>query len=340
MRVAVSADATPLGSVIVGYGRAGRELHHRVLHQLYGRGHPVAFVDPAPVEPLHPAQRYGDVRAALAEVDVSHTAFHVTTPPSSHLATTRTLVAAGARQLIVEKPVASTAAEARELCDLAGEASVLGVTVWPNSTITERVRALVDNDAVGPIVAAHFEQSKPRFSRSAGSASHDSAFEVELPHQVLLVTDLLGPVDRVLTSRHWPMELTDRSLLWMGGAVVRLEHPGGVVSTLVTDLTSPVRRRRLRLTGTRGEVTADYPIGSEDAYGQIRVTGSSGAAVWPDEPLTQFVAAAYDHFAGRGQRPPGSDLGAHARSIDVLERARAMTEPIRPSEREHATCNV
>lgn len=77
-----------LQPVIVGYGRAGRDLHHRALRPLLDPGDTVLVVDPRPVPP-QPGIRWV---ATLAEAaDVLHTlavpmrraVFHLTTPRPS-----------------------------------------------------------------------------------------------------------------------------------------------------------------------------------------------------------------------------------------------------------------
>ncbi|MFD9125806.1 Gfo/Idh/MocA family protein [Kitasatospora sp. NPDC059571] len=313
-------------SVIVGYGHAGRDLHHQALRSLYGADFQVLAVDPGLAEAPPGTRLLPSLRAAAEAGPVAETVFHVATPPGEHLGCVEELVALGARRIILEKPIAPTSAESRKLCELAGQATILPVSVWPNSKVTERVREIVASGEIGEPVALYMEQSKPRFGRTGSSDSHRTAFQVELPHQVLLALHLAGEDARILSSPSWPMPLPDRSVPAMGGALLRLEHAGGIVSTLLSDLTSPSRRRHLRVTGTRGEVLADFPVSTDDAFGQVRVSGRPGRAVIEDAPLTAFVAGAYQHFTAGGPLPP-ADLRLHHRSIELLEEAHARSVP-------------
>ncbi len=181
------------------------------------------------------------------------------------------------------------------------------------------MRELLAAGRIGELTELHFEQSKPRFRRSMRHCGHRSAFEVELPHQVLLALHLAGAVEELVEARAWDSPLCSP----LGGAVMVLRHASGATSTLVSDLTSPVRIRRLRLTGTAGEIVADYPVGSEDDFGQVRVVGED-REVLVDAPLTQFIERVYAHAAGVGP-PPLAPLSDHVSVIALLERAAAMS---------------
>jgi predicted dehydrogenase len=330
---------SPVTPVIVGYGHAGRDLHHRCLRELAGRGAApagrVLAVDPTRPDGLDAGTRWLPTLAAALDAlpSLDAAVFHVTTPVGEHLEVITTLLAAGASRIIVEKPLAHTAAEAKRIVADAVTfgARVVPVSVWPVSAVTERVVRLITSGRIGTPLALHMEQSKPRFRRSmadiAATCGHRSAFEVELPHQVLLALYLgdvlrLGPVEPVVESSGWPMRLPDGELPTMGGARVRLRHAGGLLSTLVTDLTSPIRLRRLRITGTDGAIVADYPISAEDDHGQIWVSGERDREVVADAPLSTFIARAYAYLVGDGPVPVGG-LDSHLAAIELVESAAA-----------------
>lgn len=315
-------------SVIVGYGRAGSGLHHRALRDAVRPQRPVLAVDPRPADV--PGGRWvATVEDAVAVLkaegqEVSTAVFHVAVPPDVHLDCMERLVSAGARRFILEKPLAPSAAEARHIADVADVtgSSVLPMSVWLASRVTEVAEELVASGAIGEPVSFHMEQSKPRFRRSVDTRGHGSAFEVELPHQLLLALHLAGPVAELTGSRGWDMPLPVGRLPRMGGAEVRMRHTSGAVTTLLTDLASPVRRRRLHISGTEGTLVADYPVSGDDDFGQVRIAGRSTHTVVADAPLTRFIEQAYAHFDGAGPAPQG-DLALHLESMELLEAARA-----------------
>ncbi|MFE9848543.1 Gfo/Idh/MocA family oxidoreductase [Streptomyces sp. NPDC005576] len=324
----------PVESVIVGYGHAGRDLHHRILIALAGRGAvprgEALVVDPVrPVDPLPGSRWLSSLPQALAALGSPASAVvHVATPVRDRARTIRDLAAAGIRRVIMEKPFAESPAAARELTDLIRDCGVdvLPVAVWPSSTITRRVVELLAAGRIGRPVSLHVEQSKPRFRRSFENSAHSSAFEVELPHQMLLALHLFGDAESV-EAVSWPLRNPAGQDRMLGGATVCLRHRDGLVTTLTSDLTSPVRIRRLRLRGTEGEIVAHYPIGGDDPFGQIQVTGERDRTLLPDAPLTTFVEDCYRYFTGSEERPAGTDLRLHARVTELLAAASAAAVP-------------
>ncbi|MFD8212274.1 Gfo/Idh/MocA family protein [Streptomyces sp. NPDC059697] len=325
----------PLVPVIVGYGRAGRDLHHHSLRTLAEKGAlptgQVLVVDPARRDGLpHDARWVPDLATAVAALpEPDRGVFHLTMPVDQRLQTLRELLAAGARRFIVEKPLARSAAQARQLLALADSAGaeLIPMSVWPSSAVTKELVGLLRAGRVGRPRSLRIEQHKPRFRRGLDDAAHSSALQIEMPHQVLLALHLCGTPCRLSASDVWPLTLPDVRRPALGGARIDLVHGGpggeGVTSTLVSDLTSPVRMRRLRLTGTEGEIVAHYPTGGDDPYGQLRVMGQESRRVIPDAPLTRLIEDAYRSYLGDGPRPPGTDPALHLAAMDLLDAAGA-----------------
>jgi len=116
-----TAAMAALRPVIVGYGHAGRDLHHRCILDLAERGlapaGQVLVVDPRQPRDLPPNTRWlPTLEAALALL--SHPedgVFHVTTPVGAHVPAVDTLLLAGAKRIVLEKPVTRTSVETRRL---------------------------------------------------------------------------------------------------------------------------------------------------------------------------------------------------------------------------------
>ena len=300
--------------VIIGYGRAGRGLHHASLP------HPqIIVVDPRKVEA--PGVTWlPTVAAALERVDLDRAVFHVTTPVADHHAVVGWLAAAGARNVILEKPMAATAGEARAIAALAGHTRILPVGVWPSSAVTRRLEQAIADGVIGELRSLRMEQMKPRFNRAAGAVAAAQATEVELPHQLLLALHLGGGPGELADTITWGMPLPDGTeLAGAGGVDVTLRQPNRVTTRLMSDLTCPVRLRRLRVTGTRGTLVAHYPISSDDHTGQVILPGEERELI-RDLPLTQFLDQAYAFFAGDDEPPPG-DLALHVRVAELVEQA-------------------
>jgi hypothetical protein len=117
----------------------------------------------------------------------------------------------------------------------------------------------------------------------------------------------------------------------MGGVAATFEHASGVVSSLVSDLTSPVRRRRLTVAGSRGRLSADYPLGADEPFGRVTAPAHR-IAIARDQPLTAFVDRAYRFFAGLEGRPPGTSLDVHLEAVSWLERVTAEAHEVGSAE--------
>lgn len=315
--------------VIVGYGRAGRDLHHASLRHL-GRPEIVA-VDPRPV--AAPGVMWlPTLAAALERVDLERAVFHVTTPVADHHAVVGWLAAAGARNVVLEKPIAATSGEARAIAALGGHTRILPVGVWLSSAVTRRIEEAIADGVIGEVRSIRMEQMKPRFTRSAGAVGAAQATEVELPHQLLLALHLGGGPGELADTITWGMQLPDGTELpGAGGVDVTLRQPNRVTTRLMSDLTCPVRLRRLRVTGTEGTLVAHFPISSDDHTGQIILPGQERELV-RDLPLTQFLDNAYRYFAGESEPPPG-DLALHVRVAELVEEA---TQHARTIDEEYA----
>ncbi len=316
-----------LTPVLIGYGHAGRDLHHRALRTLGGPGVRTVVCDP--VRPDHlPAGTVGvpHVDALPDMVDLRDAVVHVTTPVESHVEVAERLAELGAARIIVEKPVARTVESAMRLSALAaGGVAVVPVSIWPSSVLTRAVMEVIASGAVGTVEGIEIEQNKPRFTRTVDNPAHRSAWEVEMPHQVLLALHLAGPVETLDMAMLWDMELPGGGFAaGMGRASLSLTHRSGITSCLISDLTAPTRQRCLTVLGDRGSIVAHYPVGSDDDVGHLYVSGRRRTLV-NDRPLDQFLLAAYRHFADEGPPPPAG-LDIHLQTIDLLSRAVTATE--------------
>ncbi|MEU9980217.1 Gfo/Idh/MocA family oxidoreductase [Streptomyces sp. NPDC050856] len=334
-------DSGPLRTVIVGYGRAGRELHHAALREAAATGpadlydSEVTAVDPRRPDELPAGTRWLaglDELARRAPADPGRTVFHLATPPGGRLPLLRALLALGARAVVVEKPFARTHAEARRMVAAARSAGarLIPVTVWPSSEVTHRVER--ELAAIGPLRHLSMDQSKPRPPRPGDLGDgHRSALDVEMPHQLLLALHLAGPVREIAEASVRPLPDGEGGLPGFGGARLVLHHRSGVRSELVSDFTVTRRRRSLTAHTAHGWVRAGYPLGAERREGTLASSRLPIAEVVPDRPLTRFLADTYRYLAGRSPAPPAAtDTALHVHACALLESA-ARTAGLGPA---------
>lgn len=283
-------------------------------------------------DPRPPGVVPGDVvvvsslAAATRQLDPEWTVVHVCTPPTGRYDVLAELAEAGFRRFVVEKPLAACPADLTALLALRARRAldVVVVAPWLVAGLTRRLAEAVRGHRYGALREVTVAQHKPRFTRSLTTSGHPTAFDVELPHSLAVVLALAGPAE--LAAAGWaPLRCADRTVPGMGGAWLTLRHSSGVCTTLRSDLTSPVRERRITMRLADAVVTGHYPLSADDHHAQLVVAagGHEHRDVFPDDALTAFFLAAYRYFDGRPE-PDVTGLGTHVTTVRLLAEAKAL----------------
>jgi predicted dehydrogenase len=308
-----------LRTLIVGLGSAGTGLHLPVVERLRATATSSPLFAEAPIvlhDPRgmpgglagHGVALAGSLTEAARLAPPGETVVHLCTPPSARLQPLSELAALGFRRFLVEKPLALDDATARRIDRLRRDLGLEMVVVaqWLDSSLTRRLEELIRGGALGRLRELTFVQLKPRFLRTLRSPGQATAFEVELPHSVSVALRLAGDA-RLLRAGVSDMEVGDVVVRHMGAAHVVLGHDGGVVTRATSDLTAPMRERRVELRFTGGRAVGHYAVSREDCHAQLEVRLPGRPArrrVFPDDSLARFTAGAYRRFR------EGDDLDA------------------------------
>lgn len=310
---------------VIGLGRAGSGLHLRVLAQareiaagLFAPG-PVVACDPDPKRHRPDVVITGSIGAAAATLDPERTVTHVCTPPKGRAAVLAELADHGFRRIIVEKPLATDLDELAAIEALRERRSldIAVVSHWLDSRLTEHLTGLVGR---GRLRGITFDQDKPRFTRSCASTAHPSAFDVELPHSLGVVLRLAGRAE-LTAAECTDMRFAETVLPGLGGARLELAHASGVRSEIRSDLTAPIRRRRITLELDGGRVVGHYPVGADDDHAQLEINGRR--VVFRDDALTRWMVRAYLHHNRSCGEHGTFDL--HAGIIRLIAAAKERT---------------
>jgi scyllo-inositol 2-dehydrogenase (NADP+) len=285
-------DAASLGVALIGYGLAGAAFHAPLIATTPGmRLHSIVTRDPerrAAAARAHPDARLVDTADALwllaREIDL----VVVATPNRTHIPLARAALDAGLG-VVVDKPFAPTATEARALIEDARRRKLL-LTVfqnrrWDGDFLT--VRRLVTEGVLGDVF--RFESRFERWRPTPKGGWRDRADPAEAggllydlgSHLIDQALTLLGHVTAVyaeLDRRRAGVESDD-------DAFVALTHASGARSHLAMSAVAAQPGPRFRVLGARG---AYVKFGLDVQEEALRRGERPGGARWGEEPRAQW----------------------------------------------------
>ncbi|MEU5694079.1 Gfo/Idh/MocA family oxidoreductase [Actinosynnema sp. NPDC020468] len=330
----------------MGLGRAGAGLHIPVLARARATARQLFSTEPVVAcEPRHNATRRPglvtttSLAEAAAQLSPADTVAHVCTPPTVRTEVISELAALGFRNIVVEKPLAADTDELARIIRLRRKHNlrVAVVEPWLTSSLTAALANLVRSGVLGEPKTITIVQNKPRFRRSLTTPSHPTAFDVELPHGVGLALRLAGSA-RVTHAAGFDLSVGDVVIPRMGGARVGLRHNSGVRTEIASDLTSPVRERRITMEFEKGTAVGHFAVSDDDDHSQLTVTrnGHREHSVLRDDSLTEWMVQAYGRFhATADQHARGFQFATDV--VQLLSVAKNIcAEPVVPAARREA----
>ncbi|MFC6886017.1 MULTISPECIES: Gfo/Idh/MocA family oxidoreductase [Actinomadura] len=346
---------------LIGYGTGGSVFHAPLISTTAGM-RLAAVVTGNPerqdaVRERHPDAKVLDSVDRLWEAAGSYDLAVITAPNRAHVPLARTALTAGL-PVVLDKPVAATAAEARSLAALS---AVRGLPVipfhnrrWDGDFRT--VRRLVADGALGGVqrFESRFERWRPEVKgswkestdpRDAGGILYDLG-----SHLIDQAVVLFGRPDRVYAE----IDTRRPGATAPDDVFVALEHPGGERSSLWMSATAANLGPRFRVLGGAAAYTVGGLDGQEDAlrrgltpkdpgwgiaapaaYGTLGTPGAERPE--PTEPggYQDFYAAVARTL--RGDAPPPVSLADAIVGLEVIEAAlqssrdRTLTAPATPA---------
>ncbi len=253
---------------IVGYGLAGRVFHGRLLAGTPGaRVAAVVTGDPrrrAEAAADHPGVVAHDtVDTMLGDVDL----VVVASPDATHVANASAAIDAGVA-VVVDKPLAPTAADARRLVDRAERVGV-PLTVfqnrrWDSDQLT--LRRLLEAGDLGSVrrYESRFERWRPSLTpgkwRETLPVAEGGGTLLDLgSHIADQAVHLFGPVERVYA------EIDARRGGSEDDVFLAFTHASGVRSHLWASAVAAAPGPRLRVLGSAGAYVVEHLDGQEDA---------------------------------------------------------------------------
>lgn len=342
-----SSGIAPLRVGLIGYGLGGSAFHAPLVAATPGL-RLVAVVTRSPDRRAEVQRRYADAQlvddvSALWRMARELDLVVVTSPNATHVPYAHAALEAGLH-VVVDKPFAGTAAEARDIGALAERVGRLAVPFqnrrWDGDFLT--VQRLLHDGALGTIhrFESRFERlratAKPGWTQP-GAAERCEGIVYDIgSHLIDQALHLFGPVTQVyaeLARRHPAVVVEDE-------AFVSLAHASGVRSHLCMSSVAAQPGARLSVWGSRAAYVKHGLDGQEAA---LRAGAIPSGEDWGAEPREQWgtVGAgneihlqptqhgAYPAFyagverAIRGEGPPPvrvSDAVAYLEVIEAVHR--------------------
>lgn len=266
---------------IAGYGMAGRQIHAPLV---VAAGHEVAAISTsnagrrAQAAAEHPgATLVGDVDALLEVPGLD--AVVLATPTGSHVAQARAAVRAGV-PVVVDKPLATTAADAAEVV-LAAERAGVPLTVFHNRRYDPQFATLaqvVGSGRLGTVWRAELRWERWRTApregwRGGGDPSLGGGVLLDLgSHLVDGVVQLFGEVASVYA------QIASRRAASDDDAFLSCRHVSGVVSHLTTSQVTGAPGPRIRVLGSEGAFLLNAFDHEPDIYPDL--ASPDGHAGW------------------------------------------------------------
>lgn len=330
---------------LIGYGTGGSVFHAPLISSAPGlRLAAVVTGDPArqqAVRDRHPEAKVLASSDRLWEVSGAYDLVVVATPNRYHVPLARTALTTGL-PVVVDKPVAASAADARSLAALS---AVRGLPVIPfhNRRWDGDYRTawrLIASGALGDVLRfeSRFERWRPEVRagwkesgdpRDAGGILYDLG-----PHLIDQAIALFGRPERVYAE----IDTRRRGAQAPDDAFVALAHRGEIRSHLWMSATAAQSGPRFRVLGSRASYTVSGMDGQEDALRAGRTPKDTGWGVAPpasygrlgtpgeDRAEPTEPGAYQDFYAAvactlRGEAPPPVTLADATTGLEVIEAA-------------------
>jgi scyllo-inositol 2-dehydrogenase (NADP+) len=329
---------------IVGYGLAGRVFHGPLIAATPGL-RVDAIVTANPQRQAEARRDFPDAQVLPSPEDLwsrgdRHDVAVIATPSGSHGAVAGEAIDAGIA-VVVEKPIATSAASARSLVDHAAARGVPLVPFlnrrWDSDHLT--LSDLLAEGRLGKVLRyeSRFERWRPTATsgwREVRSAEMGGGILLDLgTHLVDQATILFGAVDEVYA------EVLSRR----GGAdddvFLALHHESGVLSHLWASALAAAPGPRLRVLGDRAAFVVEHLDGQEDALRAGRRPDEDGFDIdLPDrwgrllrgdagEPVPAIPGRWAEFYAGvlrmlRAGAPPPVDAEDAVRGLEIIDAAR------------------
>jgi predicted dehydrogenase len=327
-------EISPLNVAVVGYGYWGPNLVRNVTASATMDLAALCERDPTRADAFRARMPGVTIESDFDELllDPSLDAVLVATPPATHHALCKRALQAG-KHVLVEKPMAKTSAQARELMEIADRHKLVMMPghTFLYSPAVNKVRDLINEDAVGEV---YFVTSS---RMNLGNYQPDGVVCDLAPHDLSILLHWLDrPVVQVSASaRNIFQEHVAET------AFITLTFQGGTTANIQVSWLAPRKVRQMMIVGSRRMISYDDTLSDEpvrlydrgmefttpESFGEYQLTYRSGDVVIPRVEAAEPLALELQDFARAiltGSTPASSaQLG-----LDVVRAMEAIEESL------------
>lgn len=321
-------------ALIVGFGRAGKELHLECLTKFVSALtetnvlNEIGVIDPNQKRDAKlPMVKFMASMADARDFSPNDTVVHVCTPPDLRLSIMREAVHFGFKNFIIEKPLALSIPEADSILQIERESDlkVVVVSPWLSSPLMKELQNIVLEEKLGKLLSVVVRHDKPRFIRSLTNTSHSTAFDVELPHGLGIAFSLAGKPHQIIASHCYDLAIDSSIVPHMGGAGVAYVHANTVLSLVSSNLMATERTRTVSVAFENGTAILHLPTSGDDSHSCLRTFNSGGDLLdfkrCLEEPLVRALGDYYSYFRGERKKPQ-SDTELHSSIVMAVVQAK------------------
>lgn len=327
MRAAAKDERRPIGVGLLGYGFMGKahsNAYRTLPYVFWPSSHVpelVAIAGRSEAGVAEAATRYGfaeyttDWHELVADDRVE--VFDNVGPDAAHVEPTLAAIEHG-KHVVCEKPLASTAAEARRLYDAAEAAGVKHLTCF-NYRFFPAVRLaweLVHGGEIGEVRQARFRYSQEwRNDPAAELPSPTGVLDIIGSHaidqarfllgEIHAVSGAIGSITAARSFRGGPAELDDT-------VAAIAHHENGVVATIDASLVSPGRRNHLAWEVNGSKASLAWNLEEPNV---LRVHRADAGRL---RGFTEVIACEADHPLAGAWWPTGHVLGWEHGHVNML----------------------
>ena len=280
-----------------------------------------------------------DVASVWAAGDVD--AVVIATPVDSHYALARQALEAG-KHVFVEKPLARSSGECRELIELADRRDrvlMVGHVFLFNPSVRQ-VKQYIEADEIGDLLYAYSQRLNLGQVRRDVNALWNFA-----PHDLSILRYWFGAdPERVMARGYAYVQPEIEDVVFM-----TLDYPGGIGANVHISWLDPLKLRRMTIVGSKKMIVYDdlsaeariaiydkgvtrkavdsglQPLGSFDSFAEFQVLLRAGDVLIPRVDFVEPLRAECQHFVDcvRNGTPPITDGWSGLAVVRALEAAQA-----------------